>query len=111
MQNKNTKVKESSEVRDRPVKSIVKAITWRVIASTTTFLLTFYIFRDDPYATQKATGVASAEAVIKMVLYFFHERAWNTVRWGKMRVYVRKYNIFKYKIMKRIYISKSSAND
>lgn len=111
MQKKETEVLESSEVRDRPMKSIIKAITWRVIASVTTFFLTYYIFRDDPHATEKATGVASAEAVIKMVLYFFHERAWNTVRWGKMRVYIRKYNIFRYKILKRIYISKNSTND
>jgi len=105
MSKKKEEIKELSEVRDRPMKSIAKAITWRVIASCTTFLLTYYIFIDDPYATQKATGVASAEAVIKMVLYFFHERAWNTVKWGKMRVYLRKYNIYRYKVLKRIKIS------
>lgn len=111
MSEKTKEIKELSEVRDRPMKSIAKAITWRLIASTTTFLLTLYIFGDDPYAAQKATGVASAEAVIKMILYFFHERAWNTVRWGKMRVYVRKYNIFKYRVMRKIYINKNSVND
>lgn len=105
MSNKKEEIKELSEVRDRPVKSIVKTITWRIIASCTTFLLTYYIFRDDPHATEKATGVATAEAVIKMVLYFFHERAWNTVKWGKMTVYLRKYNIYRYKVLKRIKIS------
>ena len=111
MSDKSTTINESSEVRDRPVKSIAKAITWRLIASTTTFLLTLYIFGDDPYAAQKATGVASAEAVSKMILYFFHERAWNTVRWGKMRVYIRKYNIYRRKVLRRIYINNNATND
>lgn len=91
----------SSEVRDRPIKSILKAITWRIIASTTTFLLTFLIFQDDPYATEKATGVACAEAIIKIVLYFLHERAWNSIFWGKMIVSIRRNGLFKSKITKR----------
>jgi uncharacterized membrane protein len=111
MSDKKTEVEESSEVRDRPMKSIAKAITWRLIASTTTFFLTLYIFGDDPLAAQKATGVAGAEAVIKMILYFLHERAWNTVRWGKMRVYIRKYNMYRRKVMKRIIINKNATND
>lgn len=105
MRKQKEEIQELSEVRDRPMKSIAKAITWRVIASVTTFFLTYAIFRDDPYATEKATGVASAEAVVKMVLYFLHERAWNTVHWGKMRVYVRRYNIFRRKVLRRIRIS------
>jgi len=105
MREKKDIFKDSVSVRDRPLKSIFKSLTWRLIASTTTFLLTYYIFRDDPHATEKATGVATAEAVIKMALYFFHERAWNTVKWGKMKVYIRKYNIYRYKIKKRIYLN------
>jgi uncharacterized membrane protein len=53
---------------------IAKAITWRVIASTTTFLLAMFFFGDDPNAKEKATAVAVSEAVLKMVLYYLHER-------------------------------------
>ena len=76
--------------RDRPIKSIVKTITWRVIASATTFALAMLFFRSDPNAAQKATGIALAEAVIKMFLYFFHERAWAQLRWGRMMVIIRR---------------------
>jgi uncharacterized membrane protein len=55
---------------------IAKSITWRVIASVTTFILAYLFFRDDQNAISKASGVAIAEAAIKMVLYYFHERAW-----------------------------------
>ncbi len=76
--------------RDRPIKSIIKAITWRVIASATTFALAMFFFSDDPKAAEKATGVAVAESGIKMFLYFFHERAWAQFRWGRMLVVIRR---------------------
>jgi uncharacterized membrane protein len=55
---------------------LAKTITWRVIASVTTFSLAILFFRDDPKAVEKATGVAIAETIIKMVLYYYHERVW-----------------------------------
>ena len=105
MVKKKNKPKESVEVRERPIKSIAKTLTWRVIASATTFALTYMFFYDDPHATEKASGVAGAEAVIKMFLYFLHERAWNVVRWGKMRVYVRHYNMIRRRVVRRMLIS------
>ena len=83
-------VRKQRVTRDRPIKSIVKAITWRLIASATTFGLAYLFFHKDPYAAQKATGIAVAEAFIKMMLYFFHERLWERVRWGRMLVIIRR---------------------
>ena len=61
---------------------IAKTVTWRIIASTTTFILAWLFFKDDPNAAQKATGIAIAESVIKMGLYYFHERAWYKYNFG-----------------------------
>jgi len=83
-------VRKQRVTRDRPIKSIVKAITWRLIASATTFGLAYLFFHKDPYAAQKASGVAIAEAFIKMLLYFFHERLWERIRWGRMLVIIRR---------------------
>ncbi len=70
---------------------IAKTITWRVIASFTTFVIAYLFFQDDPDATRKATGVALTEAVIKMGLYYFHERAWYKSNFGlKVRVHIKK---------------------
>ena len=55
---------------------LAKTVTWRIIASATTFSLAILFFRDDPQAVEKATGVAVTETIIKMVLYYYHERAW-----------------------------------
>jgi len=59
-----------------------KAITWRVIASLTTFVITLFIFKDDAGATEKATGLMLAEALIKMAIYYGHERAWYRLNFG-----------------------------
>ena len=61
---------------------IAKTITWRVIASLTTFLLALFFFSDDPQATQKATWVALAESILKMLFYYWHERAWYSSNFG-----------------------------
>ena len=45
-------------------------------------MLALAFFGDDPQATKKATGVAVAEAVVKMILYYFHERIWFYVKFG-----------------------------
>jgi uncharacterized membrane protein len=96
------KAERISTVRDRPVKSVLKAITWRIIASATTFALALIFFGRDPHAIEKATGVAVAESGIKLLLYFLHERAWTSVRWGRMRVIIRRNSMIRRKIIKRI---------
>ncbi len=82
--------KKVKVTRDRPVKSILKAITWRIVASSVTFLLAYFVFHNDPYAVQKATGIAIAESVLKIVFYYFHERMWERLRWGRMMVVIRR---------------------
>lgn len=61
---------------------IAKTITWRIIASGTTFILAWLFFKEDAHAAEKATGVALTESVIKMVFYYFHERAWYRINFG-----------------------------
>jgi uncharacterized membrane protein len=61
---------------------LVKTITWRILASLTTFLLAFFFFRDDSNAAQKALGIALTESVLKMILYYYHERFWYKYNFG-----------------------------
>jgi len=61
---------------------IAKSVTWRIIASVTTFIIARWFFSDDPNATEKATWVALSEAIVKMALYYFHERAWYGTNFG-----------------------------
>ncbi len=59
---------------------IAKTITWRIVASLTTFLLTLFFFENDPRVTEKATNVAVIEATLKMILYYYHERVWYNIK-------------------------------
>jgi len=61
------------------MRSIVKAFTWRLVGTLDTLIVSFFV-------TQKlslAASIASVDFMTKIVLYFFHERVWNTVKWGK----------------------------
>ena len=61
---------------------VAKTVTWRIIASGTTFLLAMVFFGTEPGAIRKATAVALSETVLKMFLYYAHERAWYRTGWG-----------------------------
>ena len=63
-------------------RSIVKGISWRIIATTTTIIIVYLFFRRLDLAI--ATGMI--ETVLKVALYWGHERVWFKVRWGKKRI-------------------------
>ena len=53
-------------------RSLLKTISWRILASTDTFLLTWLVT-----GSHKAgLAVSGLEVITKMILYYFHERAW-----------------------------------
>lgn len=63
-------------------RSFAKAVSWRVLGSIDTFLLS-WLFTGNPKA---AGAIATAEVLTKMVLYYLHERAWSSVKWGFRKV-------------------------
>ena len=63
-------------------RSIVKALSWRVLATlTTTLLVLVFTGRLDVALT-----VGVFEAIVKMLFYFLHERAWNRISVGRKHV-------------------------
>lgn len=57
---------------------ILKTITWRLIATTTTILLAWII--SDDYTIGLKVGFL--EFFAKMLLYYFHERVWYKFKFG-----------------------------
>ena len=70
---------ENSKASEKPVRSIVKAFSWRVIGTLDTIIISYIITGE----VVMALSIGSIELITKMVLYFFHERIWNIIRWGK----------------------------
>tara|TARA_Y100001935_G_C17276778_1_gene495090 strand:- start:908 stop:1129 length:222 start_codon:yes stop_codon:yes gene_type:complete len=57
-----------------------KTITWRIVATTDTFLIAWLITGKIDWAA----GIATIEVATKMVLYYWHERIWyKYVRLGR----------------------------
>jgi uncharacterized membrane protein len=82
----------SNNIRESHTRSIFKAITWRLIASATTFTLAYAIFSqtDCDDVLEKSTLVAGLELVLKLVIYYVHERAWQMVPRGAVRKWFGK---------------------
>lgn len=64
------------------MRHIAKAITWRVIASATTFILALLLFEGHEGALEKATWIALIESVLKMAFYYGHEELWYRINLG-----------------------------
>ncbi len=65
---------------ERPARSLLKAVSWRVTGSLDTILLS-WIF------TQQMTvaiAIGATEVVTKIVLYYLHERIWSRVAFGQV---------------------------
>jgi len=61
-------------------RSLVKTITWRVIATTDTFILAWLFTSDEVIAA----SIAGLEVVTKLILYYVHERGWSSLEWGQV---------------------------
>jgi uncharacterized membrane protein len=60
-------------------RSLIKAISWRITGSIDTFVISLIV-------TGKiglAGTIASVEVVTKIALYYFHERVWAIIPWGR----------------------------
>lgn len=59
-------------------RSLVKTVTWRMIASIDTFVLSWLITGSIAWAG----SIAGLEVITKMLLYYGHERVWTRIDWG-----------------------------
>jgi uncharacterized membrane protein len=66
---------------EKPVRSLAKAVSWRIVATLTTILLVF-IYTGNLVISG---SVGASELVLKIVIYYFHERVWNFSGFGRER--------------------------
>ena len=63
---------------DTAVRSLAKAISWRVTGTIDTFIISWVITGE----VLLASGIALTEVLTKVFLFWAHERVWNKVKWG-----------------------------
>lgn len=70
---------DSDKKSEKPLRSVAKAVSWRIIGTLDTLLISYLLTG----TLAIAASIASVDFITKMFLYFFHERIWNKINWGK----------------------------
>jgi len=65
-------------MKERKTRSWTKAISWRITGTADTILIS-YLLTD---SLKVAASIGGIELITKMILYYFHERAWANIKWG-----------------------------
>lgn len=72
---------ELTEYRESHLRSLLKAFSWRIVATTTTGIIAYFITGD----VMAAITIGGIEFVAKFFIYYAHERAWQLVPRGTIR--------------------------
>lgn len=70
---------DGSQMKVKKSRSFAKSLTWRVIAILTTFGSLYFLTGD----VEMAGMGTILTNTINFVAYYYHERAWNSINWGK----------------------------
>lgn len=65
-------------MHEKPYRSVVKTISWRALGTLDTIVISYLVTG----SLGMAASIGAIELVTKMVLYYFHERAWNKSSFG-----------------------------
>jgi uncharacterized membrane protein len=60
-------------------RSIAKSIFWRVICILVSIAVSYLLTS----RWDIAVAIGSVYNIITLILYYFHERMWNSIKWGK----------------------------
>ena len=67
--------------RESHIRSVVKGLTWRVVATTTIISIAWFTTGN----IELALEIGFIEFFVKLLLYYLHERAWQLVPIGGLR--------------------------
>lgn len=65
---------------EKSYRSIAKTVSWRTIGTIDTIAVS-YLITGKPTI---ALSIGGIEVFTKMALYYFHERTWNRIRFGRI---------------------------
>ena len=74
-----TTMPPSPAAKEAHARSIAKAVSWRLVGSMDTFVLSYLVTGNLVWAG----SIASAETLTKIALFYLHERIWRRVTWGR----------------------------
>jgi uncharacterized membrane protein len=75
----STKKNDPKKNSEKPIRSVVKAFSWRLVGTLDTMIISWFITGK----LAMALSIGSIEIITKMILYYGHERVWNLIKWRK----------------------------
>jgi len=70
-----------SKVKISKKRHLIKAITWSILASVTTF----FVGRAFGLKSDTALMIVAIDRVLKFGFYYIHERTWFSSNWGVIK--------------------------
>lgn len=64
---------------ERKRRSIIKTLSWRFMATVITTLVVYFVKGEWKFAVE----IGLLDTTIKLGAYFFHERVWNKINYGR----------------------------
>ncbi len=65
--------------RESTIRSVLKAVSWRFLATAITVTLVWLFTK----RTELALSIGGLEMTSKLIAYFLHERMWNKIDLGR----------------------------
>ena len=78
---KKNELVENKIYKESHLRSLLKGLSWRFIATTMIFIITYFSTGE----IDTAITVAAIEFPVKLLIYYLHERAWQLVPRGGIR--------------------------
>jgi len=67
-------------VRDSHSRSFVKGVSWRALGTIDTIVLSFIVTGN----ITNSLKIGATEVITKIILYYFHERVWDIIPFGRI---------------------------
>jgi len=67
-----------SSIKNPNRRHLLKTVTWRIVGTITTIILSFWILGNSTHSFQ----IGGAETLTKTILYYFHEKFWYRLSFG-----------------------------
>jgi adenylylsulfate kinase len=62
-------------------RSFLKGFIWEIVSFVITFIAVYIVFGD----FKTSLGFSLVLSLIKVSIFFIHERIWKSIRWGKIK--------------------------
>lgn len=75
--------------KEKNYRSIVKAVSYRIFGTFATVLISYLITGD----AKSALSIGGLELSSKIIIYYFHERIWENIKFGRVEAKPIDYEI------------------